>query len=42
MLTIITGTEVLVLLVEPVDDWVGVFLDGGGENNDVVPFANLL
>lgn len=41
VLTVVSAAEVLALALEPVDDGVGVFLDGSGEDYEVVPFADL-
>jgi hypothetical protein len=39
MLAVISCVEVLAFLLEPVDDRVRIFLDAGGENNQLIPFA---
>jgi hypothetical protein len=42
VLAVIPAHEVFPLQLQPVDDWVGVFLDGSGEDDKFVPFAYLL
>lgn len=41
VLAVVAADEVFALDFEPVDDGVRVFLDGGGEDDEVVPFADL-
>lgn len=42
MLPVVAALEVFPVLLEPVDNGVGVFLDGGGEDDEVVPFVDLV
>jgi len=39
MLSVVPAGKVFLLLLEPVDDWISILLDRGGESNDFVPFA---
>lgn len=41
VLTIISRAEILAFTFQPVDDWVGVFLHRGSEDDKIVPFAHL-
>ena len=41
MLTVISTRKELALLLQPVNDRIGVFLDRSSENNEVIPFADL-
>jgi hypothetical protein len=41
VLPIVSPHEVLALYLEPVDDRIGVFLDGCGEDDEIIPFTNL-
>ena len=41
MLPIEPSLEELPLLLQPIDDWVGVLLNAGGEDDELVPLAHL-
>ena len=41
VLPVVPRRKVLAVHLEPVDDGVGVFLHGGGEDDKIVPFAYL-
>ncbi len=41
MLTVVTSDEILSILFEPVDDRIGVLLNRCGEDDEIVPFADL-
>jgi hypothetical protein len=41
VLPIVSPHEVLALYLEPVDDRIGVFLHGCGEDDKIIPFTNL-
>ena len=41
MLTVISTRKEFALLLQPVNDRIGVFLDRSSENNEVIPFADL-
>lgn len=38
VLTVVSAGKVLALDFQPVDDWIGVLLNRGRENNQIVPF----